>query len=265
MIPNPTIFVDEPFLNDLIEQFGKNVKYDRIPEGSLNLGLSPKISVAQRAHQRDPSRHEKIEELLKCLRKKKTLAETRPSCPIGDPSVPYKCNVKKYVLETCMATKVFIPAKSDPEPHFKGLNIWISTKPIVAQDTLSIPAGMLCLLENFSNDKHRFSISGFTMLIALINGIGEKLDHTVLIDTFSAASINNERWKKSRDERFSSTKQYMMDFIKNPFEILERLGCVTSEKRKIEALYYIRSLGPEEGDLRKTISIFGYPIFIKAV
>ena len=57
-------------------------------------------------------------------------------------------------------------------------------------------------------------------------------------------------------------KKQHYGFVKKTFE---RLGCVISEKRKVEALYYIRAFGPEEADLRKTISIFGYPIFIKAV
>ena len=245
MVLTPTIFVDEHLLDDI---YGKRTRETL----NLELSLNPKLGMKTVSL----SIVERIERLIKFLEKAGELERIRPCCSIDDRKDAHLGT--RYVLETCTATRVFIPTRNDPEPHFKGLVIWLSLPQIPSEELHSCPPGMLCLLENFYNGETRFCVSGYTLLLSLLNEMRGEFERTILSKAFPEYKVTQD-WQS----RWRAISSHIKSFINNPFKMLHNMGCIPSEERRIEALYLVRAYGPEEGDSGNTTSVFGYPVFIR--
>lgn len=55
---------------------------------------------------------------------------------------------------------------------------------------------------------------------------------------------------------------FLYKFITSPDDLLRQWGCLLSLPREITSLYKVREFGAEAANDFKTISTFGYPIYI---
>lgn len=255
------LFVDTRRIDSYAEQIGPPVIYDKVPVWSAELSITgPKGATTQDRHARSATRSEKIDALVSHLRENELLTEGRP---IAERDVT-------FAIETCSATRILVPANTDKNDQSHELAMWMSIPDARVEDNPN-QSGILCLLEDYQGPDtdrpaHRPQISVYTLLMSLIQGLHDDNRNTILVEPFHITDPETEpmdildAWHKAHD--------YMESFVKNPVEILTKLGCVPGPRRQIEALYRVRELGSDDFDgiasHRGRISVFGYPIYIAA-
>lgn len=274
------LFIDEARLDSYVEQIGPPVTYDKVPVWKVELGLTgPKAAANQDRRARQLTTHEKIGALLDHLRMHGLAANSRRG---GSWSIRPSESNRVFVEETCTATRVFVPPKPDQRGS-PGVDLWVSLPPtesVASSDGDSDHSalrrarapGLLCLLQDYRRDDERptdCSIeSAYTVLESILWAISDQLPKIVLDDTFGTRDTDNSM--RSRVDAWHRVTAHMTAFVADPIGTLERMGCRPGSPRRIRTLYRIREFGPEYGEsspgrvLPRTISTFGYPIFVAA-
>lgn len=260
------LYVDDRRLNAYVEQISPPITYDKVPVWRTEVGIiGPKAGATQERRARTLTRHEKVEALLNHLIASKVLHSSRPR--LSDRhrlSERHDEPLSEFVLETFMAVRIEIPANVQPEPAGKSLALWVS-HPAETKNTDESASGILCLLEDFHySDKTPFNgydNSAFSLLWSLAWSLRNEISDLVIGKEFPRVSGGDDSWE-NRIDVWHGSKHHMEDFIANPIASLESWGCIAGPLRSVRSLYRIREYGPEQGDLRKSVSIFGYPIVI---
>jgi len=178
-----------------------------------------------------------------------------------------------FIRDTLYSTKVKIPRLDSRSNESETISLWLSAAnsiPSKTRDFWPNRYGMICLLEDYrGKDEQLYNgscESAYSILESILFALGQVLDETVLGEHFSPQSPNSSQEIKSRlDAWWRTPGKYMAKFVKNPSRMLRKMGCVVSRPRRIDSLFRVRDFGPEIGDNRGTMSIFGYPIFICSV
>jgi len=272
------IYIDKRRLDSYLEQIASPIIYDKVPVWRAALGLSPSLEGTVEKHGRELTTHEKITKLMNYLNKENLIYtwRLRDRERWGAPT-----HGKVFVLETCQATRIWIPPKPHSSLTFKGLTLWISSSPLSEYQSYALdqeyppeffrnmfpeydedrPVGTLYLLEDFPRDDLGLAqtVSSYTALHMLLyeymtgarkEGILEEFQNTIvgsaLIDPKSITYSDLEA-------RFSS----------DPTQLLAQLGAKIGTSRTIQTLYRIRAtLNDRNSKPEFSVVTIGYPIFI---
>jgi hypothetical protein len=264
--PREYLYVDQERLNSYLEQISSTSTYDKVP--SLGLGLSrsgPSVRAEQARHVRPKFTHEKIEELIAHLNRNGHLRRDRPCwvCSSED-----DLTTPPFVLETCDAVPVLIPATDDGQGA-PGVMIWVSEWPIDRRENVLHRPGLVCIIQDASRDdrQHRPSFSSYTWLLPLLHQLHLQPSRTALATRYP-------RWRLGDYTYDIMAVQSQLEpdraiFRPHPLRWLEAQGCRVGAPRRISALYRIRAvsgdeIGTENREEDFTISTFAYGIAIWA-
>ncbi len=232
------LYVDTKRLDSYVEQICSPVKYDKVPVWNAELSVfGPKAVATQERHARKLTQHEKIEILRNHLNDGGFVAAERPS----------NRDCKDFVLETCRATQIIIPAEKGQLQH-SGLRLWVSES--LKGPEYNPRTGLLCLLEDYSRSDEEAPVyaplcrSAYTVLESLLSSVLAHPRSTILVDL--------------------SFWEHADAFITDPLAKLHALGCSAGGTRSVETLYRVREFGEDDFDETRRVTTFGYPIYIAA-
>jgi hypothetical protein len=264
------LYVDTPRLNSYLEQISPPIIYDKVPSWRVALGLNPSIEGTVEKHGRQLTSHEKITRLMKYLEKENLMFtwRLREADRWGD--IRRHEEPKVFVIETCRATKIWIPPKPEVSTTFKGLTLWFSAKPLreyqsrapkipSETSTGNFPVGALYLLEDdpHSDSETIVSTSSYSALSMLLDGMSMGMGNEGIRENFEETVI-----AKALSEN-NGNKDFRTAFSTKPVQLLSKLGAKVGTSRIIRTLYRIRAtLNDEDYEFEYPVVTIGYPIFI---
>lgn len=262
------LHVDRKRLNSYLEQISSTSTYDKAP--SLGVGLSvagPSVSAQQPRVRRDKSDHEKVCELIAYLQRHGHLGHRRPA--LVRTTNHEDLALPDFVLEQCDAVRILIPAAASERD--RGVVVWVSEWPIEREERVLRPAGILCIIEDFTSDdsRHRagFEHSSYTWLQALLHQLHQQPSETKPAAEYPLSPTGDYRSDLMAAQGYLRSE---MEVLRTkPFAWLTAKGCILSLPRRITALYRLRNLGSDEIDTKDrfedfTISTFAYGIALWA-
>lgn len=238
------VFIDELQLNKYSEQIPLKLNRERKHSWKISLSLTgPAVEAGQEVTSRTSSNHEKIQSLLKFLRKNELVADKRP--------VTYSEfeDGKPFVYESMVASKVIIPESTLKSiNNLKGFSIWVAEPEIETLITLGygFRTTYLYLTEAYwDSEKPSTGFSSYTAF-------------QMLIDAMSGEFTG--RW-------YSKPTKYGFVNQEHPLVKLVKLGGTKTDTRKITSLYRKRYMSNDAHMLVNGVSyrlndLVGYPIFI---
>lgn len=283
------LHIDVPRLNSYVEQLNLHTKRVKIPKWSAKLGVLPEVTATQEEQLRDPTNHEKIEQLTHFLRQNRLLASGRF---IGREVFAEK--PPQFGIETTEAVKVFLPVAkpedlldeldlSDVEDDqakgpfarwmpkspakqykeqlervrkkmagFRGITLWVSNG-LAAARTPAQRSAQLYLMVGFPKDdvNHVTAFSAYSALSGLFFDLKSDLQKTVL------------RVVSGLDLRMPS---HQTEFLRDPIAWLQSTGAEVGAPRQIETLYRVRAAVLYRASTgNEAIATIAYPLFVAAV
>ncbi len=241
------IFIDHDVLDSFTEQLPQTISKEPTKLSS-RMAVSfagPQFESSREYGGADLKTHEKIENLLKFLRKNDAIDTARP-IELDENRPDYVG--RPFCLETMVAEKMIIPRK-----YLKGINnllefaLWISDPdPSLFTDEPYTWRGTFLYLTQIHLDygKTRTVYSGCSALQAVVNNIkGAPFYECDFNEPFG---------------RFSS---------KHPIAKLNKIGAISTGARKITSLYRKRYFTNEQcysykGKEVRVNDLLGYPVFI---
>lgn len=283
------LYIDNRRLDMYLEQIGPPVTYDRVPTYRAELSTTgPRVGATQERRGRTPTKHEKVQSLLKHLNTEELVYNGRPALPQRRHSADRLSAFETYsdlperghgadrhfVFETCSAVRLEVPERLQPDGNRKKLFLWVSLPNPEGSEQSQAGGdrpGILCLLEDFHLDDEASpyfrGLSALSVLWSITDSLGKRISDLILPDELTRV--------ESKDRGVGDVhNQRLIDFAKDPIESLKSWGCIAGRLRSIQALYLIRDYGVERGDVLRThiegsgtpaslsTSICGYPIVI---
>jgi hypothetical protein len=238
-------YIDESRLQSYFEQIGK-VKIEGVKFSANFMGIGGEIGIKKNSAD---SNHKMVEALIKKLEKDDNLAHSRPLN-----------GKKRFVLEKCVARPVKIPNNITSEKQDDSIMLWISGENKLG-GTLEDPShGTLCLFQGYhGSDKDMTGeVSEYTLFLELVYAMHQDKRSKVIAETYGLDNLDPD----DADDAWGKTEKDLDEFATNPVEVLKKLKGKPLSPREIEVLYIIRMIGSDWGSSFKTVTVFGYPIFI---
>jgi hypothetical protein len=228
------LFVDDARLDTYFQQISAPVAYDKIPSYQGTIGLTgPAITAGSQQHQRDFTRHEKVQAVLDYLQRGGFVASSR----VGE---DHWTTQSVFRFETCHGARAVLPVPNAE----RGLAIWICDPPDdQAREESHSAMGRLYLVEDFRgadfDGPYHQAVSGYSALLMMLE----------------------DRDFQPAMEQAGLRFDHAEAFAVSPLELVGDLGGKVGGARTIRTLYRIRDTLNEQHAEFSVVTI-GYPIVI---
>jgi hypothetical protein len=240
---NEYLYVDAVRLESYFLQISEPVKLQKLPSWKVAFGMTgPQVEATQSRIERQFSTHEKIRAVFQYLWDGRMLSRWRPGYSVcratGHEDALAERKVA-FVLETCRARRVVLPAPSDA-PSSAPISMWIAVPDSEPRDS----AAYAILLEHFRKDDFELGVQSYSSPYSTLGCFLRTLD------------LQKELLNVATGE----TAQVLSGFDYNPIGVLHACGAEVGDLREISVLYRIRTI-----NMAKThfiVNTVGYPIFV---